>query len=125
MRRLAVGMLGALAGQFVLGMLANLYLTVPRHHPWTAAHPAWLLYAHAAYGAGLVFAALSVVFRCLDSGVPRAGRWAATTLAGTAAALVAGVAYVGGGQAAWLSLVMALGFAVAVTGSVGMVLCGT
>jgi ABC-type polysaccharide/polyol phosphate export permease len=119
-RGAAFGLLGALAGQFVLGMAANLYLTVPRRHPWTAAHPAWLLYLHVVYGIALLFGCLGVLFRCMDSGPPGAVRAALVALAGVAVALGAGVVFVADGQAPWASLLMALGFLAAAGGGVGL-----
>lgn len=119
-------MLILLLGQFALGMVANLYVTIPAHHPgshpsnylagslrsvgWALAHGAVALAAHAGLGLALVVLALAIAVGAV---VLRTGRTAAIAGAG----LIVGAGFNG---ASFLdfndnasSLIMALLFALA------------
>jgi hypothetical protein len=107
--------LSALLVEFLLGVATNLYVTVPAHQPWTRAHPALLLYAHGAVG--LVLLANSVVFqaRAIDLGSRHVVRLGAVGVTGTGVASASGALFVsGGGVSDIASLVMSVGFALAV-----------
>jgi hypothetical protein len=104
-RRIRVNFLACLLliAQFLLGMVANLFVTIPSHHPgasasnyfggvvsgitWVIPHgPAWLA-AHAVLGLLLVLAALA----SLAESLPRSGRLTkATAILGALAIIGAG-----------------------------------
>jgi hypothetical protein len=111
----------ALLVQFLLGTATSLWVTIPRHHPWTGASPAALLWAHVVVGVALLGNGFMLVGRAArvtdDSRVLGS---AAFSLAGVLGALAAGVSFVGGSQGNGASMAMAVGFAVAVAGAVGV-----
>jgi hypothetical protein len=133
-RRAALAMTLLLLCQFALGMVTNLYLTIPRHHPgfepssylsgsarsvgWAIAHGSTGLAAHAALGLALVASALLTALYAI---VLRQGRTAA--IAG--ALLIVGAGFNG---ASFLdfnhdisSLIMALLFAAALLAYVSLI----
>lgn len=134
LRRGALALIVLLFCQFALGMVTNLYVTIPAHHPgshpssylsgsarsigWAIGHGAVALAAHAALGVALVAFALVTVACAI---ILRQGRTAA--IAG--ALLIIGAGFNG---ASFLdfnhdisSLIMALLFAAAALGYVTLI----
>lgn len=106
--------------QFFLGMANNLFVTIPHRHPWTAATPAGLLWAHVVLGVALLGNAFVVLNRSRAADRPAVAGCALLALVGVVVAIAAGVAFVGGDQAAGASMAMSAGFALAVAGYAGI-----
>ncbi len=114
LRLLAWATLMALVAQFLLGTATSLYVTVPHRHPWTASHPAVVLWAHIVVGVALIGNAFMVLGRARAGGSPAVLGWALAGLLGIVGAAAAGAGFVGAGGSTGASMGMAVGFAVAV-----------
>ena len=114
LRLLAWATLMELVVQFLLGTATALYVTVPHRHPWTASHPAVLLWAHIVVGVALIGNAFMVLGRARAGSSPAVLGWALAGLLGIVGAAAAGAGFVGAGGSTGASMGMAVGFAVAV-----------
>ncbi|HEY2004139.1 MAG TPA: hypothetical protein VGH44_03395 [Candidatus Saccharimonadia bacterium] len=104
-------LVGLLVVQFILGMSANLFQTIPDDMPWRVFHEVGPIILHALNG--LVIVVLAVWLRILAG---RQDRYVGpVALGGTAVAIafVCGVIFVNLGQNDIYSFAMALGFIVA------------
>ncbi len=110
-----LGMLGGLAVQFLLGMVLNLYVTIPHFGAGMAAmmRAGPLVMAHVMLGMVLAGGALLALAMALPWG-RRAVGCAAAGLAGILVAGLGGLLFLLGGQTSGTSYLMAVGFLVAV-----------
>lgn len=115
----SLGMLGLLAVQFLLGMAVNLYITLPSTGFGMAEMMGGgpLVMVHMMLGIILVVGALLAFATALPC-----GKWAvvcaAIALLGIVVAGIGGLTFLMGGQSNGASLLMAVGFLVAVGGYV-------
>jgi hypothetical protein len=113
LRRLGIAMTLLLLAQFVLGMVVNLYVTIPASGNVTG-RAAVFLYAHMVLGAALLIVALALAGLAVAA---RRGLWliaSAIGVAGIAVAIWGGLAFLTDGSYPGDSFLMAMGFMVAI-----------
>jgi hypothetical protein len=104
----------ALLIEFIFGTANVLYVTIAPHNPWGASHPIAVLYIHVIIGLALLINGIMMINAALEQ--PEAGALGYTIVGvlGIVVAIAAGLAFVnGGGRSNLLSLIMALGFTLA------------
>lgn len=114
LRRLGVAMTLLLLAQFVLGMVVNLYVTIPVSGNVTG-RAAVFLYAHMVLGAALLVVALVLAGLAVAA---RRRLWlisSAIGLAAIALAITGGLTFLVHGGRPGDSLLMAMGFIIAIT----------
>lgn len=113
LKRFSRAMVGLLILQFIFGMTANLFATIPKVMPWLVFHELGPILVHAALATFLLI--LAIIFR-VDAG--RAGKYEKAAAIGgvsIAVAFVSGVVFVNLGQNNWFSLAMSVAFISAFT----------
>jgi hypothetical protein len=122
-RRAALGSIGALLGQFLLGLAASLWVTIGPVDPWSHIDGAALLAVHGLFGVALAAMALVTLSRTLDApGTTRL--WAGAAALGILVALVCGLEFVSTSGGAGWSFAMGCGWAVALFADVRLALGG-
>jgi len=114
LRRLAVAMTLLLLAQFVLGMVVNLYVTIPASGNVTG-RAAVFLYAHMVLGIALLVIALVLAGLAVAA---RRRPWLIASAIGVAAialAILGGLTFLIDGGHPGDSLLMAMGFIIAIT----------
>jgi hypothetical protein len=104
----------ALLIEFIFGTANVLYVTIAPHNPWGASHPIAVLYIHVIIGLALLINGIMMINASLEQ--PEVGALGHTIVGvlGIVIAIAAGLAFVnGGGRSNLLSLIMALGFTLA------------
>jgi hypothetical protein len=104
----------ALLIEFIFGTANVLYVTIAPHNPWGGSHPIAVLYIHVIIGLALLINGIMMINASLEQ--PEAGALGHTIVGvlGIVIAIAAGLAFVnGGGRSNLLSLIMALGFTLA------------
>lgn len=104
----------ALLIEFIFGTANVLYVKIAPHNPWGASHPIAVLYIHVFVGLALLINGIMMINTSLEQ--PEAGALGHTIVGviGIVIAIAAGLAFVnGGGRSNLLSLIMALGFTLA------------
>lgn len=124
-RRLARLVLVLLVLQFVLGMTANLWASIPDSQPWIVFHQAGPIFFHTI--TALLLLNFSVMSLLLAIKARRSVALIAVGLAGVVIAFASGVAFVNAGQDDLFSFTMSLGFLLAllVFGSLSMATTGS
>jgi heme A synthase len=111
--RFARAMIGLLFLQFALGMVSNLYATIPKEMPWLVFHEVGPILVHSALGTCLLI--LAVLFLVDATKRARDMMPAIIALSSIAASFACGVIFVNLGQNDISSLLMSLGFITALT----------
>jgi hypothetical protein len=122
-RRAALGSIGALLAQFLLGLATSLWVTIGPVQPWSHISNAALVAVHGVLGVVIAAMALVLLSRTFDA--PGSTRlWAGTAALGVLVALVCGAEFVSTSGGAGWSFAMGCGWAVALFANVRLALGG-
>ncbi|WP_298346107.1 PucC family protein [Ferrimicrobium sp.] len=104
----------ALLIEFIFGTANVLYVTITPHNPWGASHPIVILYLHVIIGLALLINGVMMINASLEQPAAGALGYTIVGVLGIVIAIAAGLGFVnGGGRSNLLSLIMALGFTLA------------
>jgi len=122
LRRVGLVSVMVLLVQFVLGVAANLWVTIDTERPWSHIGNLALFGAHAVIGVAIALLAFVVVGLAFEEGSRTTKTWAMVALFGVLAALGCGFAFVETGGQSGYSFGMALGWALALLANVCLAL---
>lgn len=112
LRNVAKLLVGLLVLQFVLGMAANLFQTIPTDKPWLVFHEFGAILLHTVNATVILI--LAIIFRILSARKKRLEKPASLGGTAVAVAYLCGIVFVNAGQNDIFSFIMALGFITAI-----------